>query len=729
MKEASKIPDDETGKVLTRAQFRDALERDIGHAKMWQAVVAFGDPKVSRSELRERFQQIAKSFPKSRYAKRAQATSKLLAKMIEEDKAHAVRRKARKGRKLSKREQNADWIHQLRDQNGHQWSQPGACDIFQDPRGDKSPASRLVRIGFDAVPQLIAIVDDKRFTRSVGYHRDFYFSHHVLRVGDCAVAILQDIAARSFYTRTYTNAAMIKDGQESKTKRAIKAWWVEVQRKGIKQVLIEGTEAGNDNSPAQAQRLLKKYPNAALPAIVKGARRTQDRWTRTSFVQIAAELKGKRVVAFLKSEMAKAPARETRVVAAYALHKRKQTGPIPAMIQEWRAVLAESAKPKPGDPFETDSGVSELIEFLATCGSPKAIQALEKDIHRHKADRRLDIIAAFGPDDGFSALSIGPGGPSPGGSPKTVSKPVRDAIESLLIGALSDTDVREGLSAEWGNVSFAEPRICDVAGLVLNQRDAKKYPFDIEASQFKRDQQRVRLINAWRKARKLKPLPLPKRIAIKRLPRDQVAGKLDAIVFAPNAAARAPLLAGYERLGLPALPALREQIAALPKKHAARSDLQAAAARLACLVTEIRFEKRRSARPGKALRTRLDALRNRPLTAEKLVDVLIATAANLPTKAEGIKLTAIRPGDGTGVTIVVELTTERIFQAGTQKGWAGSPHVGLGKKVLYSSTGGWSRDYGLTQEAHKDLRKALAKALAAPPDTPFMARAALIGER
>src|SRR4029077_20857770 len=103
---------------------------------------------------------------------------------------------------LGKEEQVAELIFQLRDQNGHPFMQPGSCDIFDRFGGSKkdTAAHKLVKIGYDAVPQLIEHLDDQRFTRSVGFHRNFYFSHHVLRVSDCALEILEEIAAQHFWT-------------------------------------------------------------------------------------------------------------------------------------------------------------------------------------------------------------------------------------------------------------------------------------------------------------------------------------------------------------------------------------------------------------------------------------------------------------------------------------------------------------------------------------------------
>jgi hypothetical protein len=161
---------------------------------------------------------------------------------------------------MTTEERVAELIFRLREQNGQQWSQPGSCDIFihdrfGDRKGQKSPAQQLVEIGYDAVPQLIAVIEDDRFTRSVGFHRNFHFSHFVLRVGDCALAILERIAARSFWEPRSTSAAMLKDGQAPAAKAKVQAWWQEFQKKGETRMLIQGTEAGDDASPAQAERL------------------------------------------------------------------------------------------------------------------------------------------------------------------------------------------------------------------------------------------------------------------------------------------------------------------------------------------------------------------------------------------------------------------------------------------------------------------------------------------
>ena len=135
-----------------------------------------------------------------------------------------------------------------------------------------TPAHQLVNIGYPAVPQLIAALDNPAFTRSVGYHRNFYFSHTVLTVGDCAAFILNRIAGKAFYTPQSTSSYLSKDGNVAQVRKDAQAWWAEFQQKGEKQTLVDATAAGD---PAQAQLLCQRYPEAAAGCGHQGARAQQ----------------------------------------------------------------------------------------------------------------------------------------------------------------------------------------------------------------------------------------------------------------------------------------------------------------------------------------------------------------------------------------------------------------------------------------------------------------------
>ena len=227
------ISDLHTGKSISIEQLQNGIADDISHAEMWRAFVDFGNPEIGRKELIERFRRISKHFPQSRHAKRAKDAADLLANMVKEDEDYSAR-KQKPLALMTIDEEVAELIYQLRDQNGHQWAQPGACDIFTDPRdggilgisksrGEGSPASQLVAIGKPALEQLIDSVDDDRFTRSVGFHRNFFFSHRVIRVGECCLTIINRIKP--------TGRVFDIKGDPDSAKRAMKAWYIGDGRK------------------------------------------------------------------------------------------------------------------------------------------------------------------------------------------------------------------------------------------------------------------------------------------------------------------------------------------------------------------------------------------------------------------------------------------------------------------------------------------------------------------
>ena len=142
-----------------QSSLQEALAEEIGHAMMWRAVLEFGDRSIPRTALVTSFRNFCVRFPDSEHAQRAADTVDLLEKMLEEDKQ---RLKPKPNEEMTKQEHIAELIFKLRNQNGQQWSQPGWCDIFQDPLGEDSPAAQLRKIGYDAIPQLIEAIKDLR---------------------------------------------------------------------------------------------------------------------------------------------------------------------------------------------------------------------------------------------------------------------------------------------------------------------------------------------------------------------------------------------------------------------------------------------------------------------------------------------------------------------------------------------------------------------------------------
>ncbi len=690
---------------------QDKVAGDLAHALMWQAILDFGNPKISRAQFLERFEHIARNFPDSEHHKRARETADLLKTMIREDAGYAKKRQAGKPfEKLSKKEQIAELIFRLRDQNGRQWGQPGSCDIFNDK--ENSPAHQLRKMGLDAVPQLIEALDDERFTRSVGYHRDFYFSHHVLRVADCAERILSDIAARRFYRRTHTNGAMFKDGKGASVKVEIWAWYNEVRKKGEKRMLIEGVEKGDANSTGLGHRLLEKYPDEALPALTAGARAARDGWTRSYLVELASWVKGDGPLPFLSAEVKDGPYRASRVAAAWGLHKHGRGEGVPATIAEWHG-----HRPKGDKGTDPSEGLGGILTFLARSGTVEGVTALGKDLLKRSVDVRLSVVRSL------AEVPLKPGAVKP----RADLRELRAAVERVLAACLDDTDMRLGMSGGWGDKHYSDPRICDMAAHVLYRLDAAKYPFDLSAPRAKRERGRLVVKNAWRAANGLPAVPLPVPRRIEPVADARLRPLLDRLLSAPEEG-RAKVQRQIERLGLGALPGVLARRKPLRKDEPASALLDGLARRLASTVVEV-IVTEKSLAPDAALAARLNGLKGQPLEPQAFIDILTSLVKKLPRWVRAVRWSAERDGDGTGVTLHLDLLDAgRSAQLpgaakvpagpkGPPTSWSFSERIevgGIGVRGLSGSAPEWT--------GRDDLSAALGDTFGAAPDQPFDAR-------
>jgi hypothetical protein len=202
------------------------LADEFAQSALWRITLDFSVPSVTREALLAKLEAALKQFPASRSADDMKQMADRLRKMITADRAHAAASKPIDA--TTPEEQAAELVFQLRDQTGQQNSQPGWCDIFEGDDGketEASPAARLVKLGHAAVPALIDALGSEDYSRSVGFWRDFQFSHTVLTVGDCALQVLQRIANRQFFEPKTTSSYMSRDDAVKATREAVEKWW------------------------------------------------------------------------------------------------------------------------------------------------------------------------------------------------------------------------------------------------------------------------------------------------------------------------------------------------------------------------------------------------------------------------------------------------------------------------------------------------------------------------
>jgi hypothetical protein len=483
-----------TGGERETLPLREKVESGLAHDAFARAVRDFVDITKTRSELHAEFESYVAHFPGMEWAGLAREKAAMLRLMVSEDEGHFQETKP----KAKPADRVTELIFRLRDQTGSQSAIPGRCQVLCDDRvagglgnegaGSPAAAGELAALGYEAVPQLIEHLSDRRLTRAVECGRRL--SQDVLEVGDCVVQILERIAGRSFASPTFE----VGKGKAASLRAPIEAWWATIQAIGEEAALVAATRSGDRNSPQQARRLLERYPKGAFDAIAAGARAACEPRVRATLVQLVGSVEGDATLEFLRGELRDGPSLCARVAAAYALDDRGRQEGVQAMIAAWNSL---------SDPASAcDDGLVDLIGFLANSGRPEAISALASDLARRPPGVRLLLILAF--HVGFSCVMTDPAvGSSPAtdvvallarvpvrlvpAEPHANGREARIALEDMLAGELDDMSECLGIRGKLGNSSFNEPRIADFAGQMLATWFPECYQFNISESLVARD--------------------------------------------------------------------------------------------------------------------------------------------------------------------------------------------------------------------------------------------------
>jgi hypothetical protein len=217
--------------------------------------------------------------------------------------------------KMDVHQKAAYWLYHLRNLKVQQCSDPGICRILPDsfwpltetPEASKKdapdPATALVSLGYDILPQLIEHLDDDRPTRCLGFWRSYALdSYYSLAYGDCCLQIFEAISLHSLCDGTRIGPYPIKQGQGKKCKELAQQWWRDFQRNGEKQILIEAVARGDCDSCNNAERLVKKYPQEAFTALRDGILAARNDDDRRRLLIGMRRLKDDRVAPFLQEE-------------------------------------------------------------------------------------------------------------------------------------------------------------------------------------------------------------------------------------------------------------------------------------------------------------------------------------------------------------------------------------------------------------------------------------------
>jgi hypothetical protein len=493
---AARIRIDQTG-VVDPSRLRDVLQQQIGDAVLAQAEIDAVDPAIPWTTLLAAYEGFDARFPASRRIDYAREAADALRMTIVEDGQHHPPPLEQ----MSPAEQAAEQIYQLRNLKlgFPYWTNSGRYPVDPfNPREGKdtlTPVHRLVDLGFDAVPLLIEALDNRRFTRTEVASFNGAELPVAMRVSDFARGILEFVSGRNFFPRKSGDGRLVN----GTVRQQAEAWWADVLRVGKEQQLINDTSAGGPNGLNSAHQLVQHYPDAAIPAIETAIHSTRSPAERGEYVQLAGLLNGDGPVAFLRSQMTPAAGEYAQVAAANALFTRGAgdvVPVIPVIIEAWRTIQAR-VPVNQDDAYYDEAGL--IIGFLAGSGHVDAIDALAQDLRRAPVDTRLGVVTAF------RAPAKSAGSSADGRVIRTrdvlETLPAGDAaaaIERLLISSLDDTQRRVGMTGQWNEISFKDPRICDMAAFVLSTRWPAKYRFQWLGSDAERDAQIASIRAAWR---------------------------------------------------------------------------------------------------------------------------------------------------------------------------------------------------------------------------------------
>jgi hypothetical protein len=523
----------------------------------------------------------------------------------------------------------------------------------------------------------------------------------VLRIGDCALLVIGKITGREFFN---PRKSMHLEEQVDVVKPVVKQWWADFQKHGEKHMLVTGVRMGKRDSIEQGRKLAERFPDAALEALRGGIAHADDDWVKSSLVEIAGTVHGDGATKQLR-EYLKARDVWSRVAAARALMDRGDDSGIAATIHTWKNLPYS-------DDF--DFGVRMLVNFLATCNRPEAVQSLGHELDQKPMSLRLDVLRELSSDT-HRGDGLTPG-------------PVATARDEVLVRTLDDKTVDYGSSGIWGDKSFSDPRLCDLAAHRLSEIWKIPDAFDLSGTIKTRDRQLVELKNIWRKKSGLAPLPLPEGKKVERVEASKIEPKLRAFLDAATTAERQAIAESIEPLGLPALPAMREALGRIKKDHPAYADLQRHAARLACTLNEVTVGPE-SIPPSKELLRRLEQLRGKTLAAESVVDLANSVTDTLPDGVGGVELTVERSDDDTGTRLTFILVKNELPAGAVPTGWRVNESIRVGRQDTHGTSGASSLENGAARHRWDSFARNLQNGLDSSPEKAVTARARLVLEK
>ena len=329
------------------------------------------------------------------------------------------------------------------------------------------------------------------------------------------------------------------------------------------------------------------------------------------------------------------------------------------------------------------------------------------------------VIAAF-MDRGESFDVAADGSSTSGRSTPFPKEPLSEraaaALESLLGTYLDDVRENTEIRLAFDDVPV-DTRLGHAAARALADRLPDLYAYDPTAPSRARERMRHAALVKWRARRgmsappplKLRPLPEP-------VPEADMAPLLDAVVGAREAAERAKAVAAIEAKGIGALPSVVSRLEGLPNESPVRAPLEACAARLASIVTEVSVgndSDRLPARTAELLR----GLRGAPLDEAGWLQLVLHVTRVMVKGRCWMYLRVVRQDDLGGITLQLSLKRRPLEPGSRLGGWKGS---------MGGSGGFWIADEGAKEASGWESQVAeVTRVVRSSPRTPIDLRFSL----
>ena len=518
-KTAQKLAKDSHG------SFQQALKADLAKGLLHSAQIALAKkdrtfprraiPEAStpRAVVAKRLAEIVEHFPDTPDGKEAGALLKQLQIVMDAEAEQAKTALTDEAlAKLPVKEQVAYLIQRLTEQTGDQMTMPGNCDIFEDDEGENgwfvqgvqpkprpatTSAGKLVRIGLDAVPQLLDALGDRRPTRAIGHQKASWHRSRLLDVGDCAFEILRRISGRNFFGKELSSNV---ETASADLKRNVEAWWEEV-KSGKEADRLDQDISSGGYSHGLTERLAKIAPERLVGAIERGLTNAGRPWDGSRLIETLDRTRTSAANELLLKSVTQARFLEVRLSAAKFVRQganetekrfsaADQQAARDAVVKEWKTCATSTERHEVGN-------VGELASMMANLAlaDPSLFPAITAELSHYHPNTRAGLIAGLDEDyrwKDFDASSL-----------------KAEALERFLAEQLGDQSFAPAIHITRNRQTYTYgARVAEFAAHLLHRLWPARYPFQWDERAAAIEKDLVACANAWRSVQKLAPLAI-----------------------------------------------------------------------------------------------------------------------------------------------------------------------------------------------------------------------------